>query len=112
MAQKTTIELVDDLDGGKADVTVTFALDGVSYEIDLRDANAAALRKVFEFWLPHARKVSKRGGARGSNGASNGRVKRDVDLNEVRTWARTQGYEVASRGRVKSELVAEYIAAH
>ena len=38
MAQKTQIILVDDIDGSEAIQTVTFALDGVSYEIDLNNA--------------------------------------------------------------------------
>ena len=46
MAQKVQVVLVDDLDGGHADETVTFSLDGVSYEIDLSHENAAAMRAV------------------------------------------------------------------
>ena len=44
MAQRVNIVLEDDLDGTDADETVTFALDGVGYEIDLSSANAATLR--------------------------------------------------------------------
>ena len=40
MAKRTVVVLEDDLDGGPADETVTFALDGVSYEIDLSSSNA------------------------------------------------------------------------
>ena len=40
MAQKVEVHLEDDLDGGPADDTVTFALDGKDYEIDLSTANA------------------------------------------------------------------------
>ena len=45
MAQKVNIILVDDLDGSEATETVSFGLDGASYEIDLNDGNAAALRR-------------------------------------------------------------------
>ena len=34
MAQKVEVRLEDDLDGGPAEHTVTFALDGKDYEID------------------------------------------------------------------------------
>ena len=46
MAQQVQVVLVDDLDGGKAAETVSFALDGVSYEIDLSAKNAAKLREL------------------------------------------------------------------
>ena len=44
MAQRTTIHLVDDLDESEAAETVSFALDGTAYEIDLNDEHAAELR--------------------------------------------------------------------
>lgn len=50
MAQKTQVILVDDVDGSEANQTVTFALDGVTYEIDLNDEHAAALRESLEEW--------------------------------------------------------------
>ena len=62
MAQKVNIVLVDDLDGTEATETVTFGLDGTTYEIDLNDANAAALREALSGYVGHARKVT--GGSR------------------------------------------------
>ena len=44
MAKKTTVMLVDDLDGSQAEEQVSFAVDGRSYEIDLSAANVARLR--------------------------------------------------------------------
>ena len=44
MAQQVNVVLVDDLDGTPAEETVTFGLDGISYEIDLTAENAARLR--------------------------------------------------------------------
>ena len=58
MAQKVHIVLVDDLDGTEATETVSFGLDGTSYEIDLNDKNAAALRDALAGYVGHARKVS------------------------------------------------------
>ena len=43
MAQKVRIILEDDLDGGPADETVRFGLDGGQYEIDLSNANACVM---------------------------------------------------------------------
>ena len=61
MAQKVNIVLVDDIDGSDASETVSFGLDGTSYEIDLNDKNAAALRDALSAYVGHARKVSTRG---------------------------------------------------
>ena len=44
MAQKIQVLLVDDLDGGEAEGTVRFGLDGVEYEIDLSAEHTEALR--------------------------------------------------------------------
>ena len=57
MASKTVVELFDDLDGGQADETVSFALDGVEYEIDLSAANATQLRSVLAAYVSHAHRA-------------------------------------------------------
>ena len=44
MAQTVKIILEDDIDGGEANETVRFGLDGGQYEIDLSSANATKLR--------------------------------------------------------------------
>lgn len=110
MAQKVQVILVDDVDGGEADETVSFALDGVSYEIDVSEANAEALREAIAPWITHARRVGgrastrSRGSAKPRGGASGGRS----DLSAVRAWARDNGYQVSDRGRVSSEIMAAY----
>ena len=57
MARRTQTILVDDIDGSEASQTVTFALDGVTYEIDLTDEHAAALRESFEEWTSKGRRT-------------------------------------------------------
>ncbi|WP_149203761.1 histone-like nucleoid-structuring protein Lsr2 [Actinotalea subterranea] len=109
MAQKVQVVLVDDIDGGKADETVTFALDGVSYEIDLSTGNAAALRDAFASWVGHARRVggrtrTARRSTGGSTRASGGQSA------EIRDWARANGYTVNERGRIPAEVKAAYDA--
>ena len=107
MAQKVNIVLVDDLDGTEATETVTFGLDGSSYEIDLNDANAAALRESLSGYVGHARKVtgtSRR--ARKTSGASSSNSK------DVREWAKSQGMEVSERGRISADVQQAYDAAH
>lgn len=107
MAQKVQVVLVDDIDGGSADETVTFALDGVGYEIDLSTGNAERLREVLAPYVGHARKAS-----RGSTGRRTGRGGRPAGNSaEIRAWARAQGLEVNERGRVPAGIVAMYEAA-
>ena len=56
MAQRVEVKLIDDLDGGDAAETVSFSLDGISYEIDLSDKHAKKLRDEFAAWTGHARR--------------------------------------------------------
>ena len=46
MAKRVQVVLEDDVDGSPADETVSFGLDGVSYEIDLSAANASRVAQV------------------------------------------------------------------
>lgn len=111
MAQKVNIVLVDDIDGNEADETVSFALDGTSYEIDLSNDNAAKLRDALAGYVGHARKVS--GGRRGRRtGGSSGSAGSDGDTRAIREWAKSNGYEVSDRGRVSAEIREAYAAAH
>lgn len=110
MAQHVNVVLVDDLDGSPADETVTFSLDGVSYEIDLTAANADRRRDGFQEWLQSARRVSgsrKRGNRTATKqstvGASN---------STIREWARANGHEVSERGRIKAEIVDAFNGAN
>lgn len=101
MAQKVNIVLVDDLDGSEADETVSFGLDGTSYEIDLTSDNAAKLREALAPYVGHARKVSSgrrsSGSARRTSSSSGG----GADLKEIRAWARKNGWpDLGDRGRI------------
>ena len=108
MAQKVNIVLVDDLDGTEATETVTFGLDGTTYEIDLNDANAAALREAMSGYVGHARKVTGGGrrGRKSSGGSSSSNTK------DVREWAKAQGMDVSERGRLSADVQQAYDAAH
>ena len=109
MAQKVSILLVDDLDGSEATETISFGLDGTSYEIDLNDQNAAALRESLSGYIGHARKVGAPGrrGRRTSTTTTSGPSAR-----EIRDWARSNGWDVPDRGRVSAEVREAFDAAH
>jgi hypothetical protein len=111
MAKKTTVVLVDDIDGGEIDdgkgETVFFALDGVSYEIDLSDSNASKLRDALKPFVDAGRRS-----ARGTRSAfAPGRSPRSSsreDLGHVREWLRARGHKVSDRGRIPATLLEEY----
>ena len=106
MAQKVSIVLVDDLDGSDATETVSFGLDGATYEIDLNDKNASALRDALAGYLGHARKVTN------VRGRKTKTVTSGPSARELRDWARSNGYEVSDRGRVPAEVRDAFEAAH
>ena len=108
MAQKVQVILVDDLDGGPAEETVSFSLEGVSYEIDLSSANAAKLRNDFASYVGNARRV----GGRSSAGRGRRRGTGDNRTAQIREWARANGHPVNERGRVAAGIVAAYDKAH
>ncbi|WP_395657044.1 Lsr2 family protein [Nocardioides sp.] len=111
MAQKVNIVLVDDIDGSEAAETVSFGLDGTTYEIDLNDANAAKLRDALSTYVGHGRKVGaapRRGGRRTSAAAAAG----GPSAKEIREWARENGHDVPDRGRVSAEVREAYDKAH
>ena len=112
MAQKVQVVLTDDLDGTQADETVQFALDGVTYEIDLSDDNAAGLREGLASWIGNARKVGGRSAARTRTGGRQRASGGKADLGAVRGWARENGFTISDRGRVSKEVLEAYTAAH
>lgn len=116
MARKVQVILSDDLDENlPADETVSFSLDGTSYEIDLAEKNAAELRDVFSRYVSAARKVGR--GSRGASGGGRsratggGRMDRD-QAGAIRDWARKNGHQVSDRGRIPASVVEAYEAAH
>jgi hypothetical protein len=112
VAQKITTLFIDDIDGGAAEGTVRFALDGTEYEIDLNAAHSEELRSALGKYVSHARKV---GGSVRRAGRAPGRVSRSagsaLNTTEIRSWARENGFEIKDRGRVPADLVAKYQAA-
>jgi hypothetical protein len=118
MAQRVEILLEDDFDGGSADETVAFGLDGAAYEIDLSEANAAKLRDQIAPWMTAARKTGGRR-ARRTSTSPDGRRSRassgpssPKQLAAVRAWARDNGYQVSDRGRVPARVRDAYKQAH
>jgi len=107
MAQITEVKLLDDLDGGEAAESVSFSLDGKSYEIDLSEKHAAALRDAFAPFVSSARRA---GGttatARPRMSTRAGRPRAETAA--IREWASANGMEVSARGRISSTVLEAY----
>lgn len=122
MAQKTVVSFIDDLDGkSEADETVEYAVDGVTYEIDLTGDNARALRDVFAPYIAAARRTGGRAKSstvgRGRSSSSGGAVSNAAGrsreaLKSIRDWAKSSGWTVSDRGRLPRNVVEAYDAAH
>ena len=108
MAQKVHIVLEDDLDGTPATETVSFGLDGTTYEIDLNDKNAAALREALAQYVGAGRKS----GSTGRRTRSAAKSTTGPSAREVRDWARSNGHTVPDRGRIPADVREAFDAAH
>jgi nucleoid-associated protein Lsr2 len=107
MAQITEVRLVDDLDGGDAAESVAFSIDGKSYEIDLSEKHAAALRDAFAPFVGSARRAG--GSAAVSRPRASVRAGRSrEETAAIREWANTNGHEVSARGRIPSTVLEAY----
>jgi hypothetical protein len=120
MAQKVLVQFVDDLDGsvGEDVSTVSFALDGVNYEIDLREVNANKLRNSLQDFVDSARRT----GGRIKKGVTPAQVAsapaRPTDARSkeqtkaIREWARKNGHDLADRGRIPANVIEAFEASH
>ena len=102
MAQKVEILLVDDLDGTKAAETLTFAIDGAAYEIDLNEKNATKLRQSLGKYVDNGRRLNGKRQAR----------RPSANTREIREWARSKGMEVSATGAISKGVREAYAQAH
>ena len=117
MAQRVQVMLVCDLHGDEtpASQTLEFALDGVTYEIDLCDDHAGQLREGLAGFVGVARRLGGRGTLSPSSRSSSRRRRRgggSGDAARIREWARGQGLAVPERGRIPADLAEKYAAAN
>lgn len=104
MAQTVQIIMTDDIDGGEATETVTFAIDGHGYEIDLNEDNAAALREMLAPYRKAGRKAPRASGWRRTGTTQ----QRNSETPKIRAWAQENGYEVGPRGRIHQHIIDAY----
>jgi hypothetical protein len=109
MAKKTVVVLEDDIDGSEASETISFALDGSEYVIDLNEGHANELRGALSRFTDAGRRVA---GGRGRPAARTKSSQGGPDAKAVRMWAVENGIQVNNRGRIHAEVVRKYEAAH
>jgi hypothetical protein len=114
MAQRVQVILVCDLHDGDVEgtETISFGLDGSSYEIDVCGAHATELRDAYAPFVGAARRAGRAGGggSRRSRGGRSGGG--DNKVAQIREWARSNGHQVSERGRISATIKAAYDAAH
>ena len=108
MAKKTTMVLVDDIDGSEATEAVSFGLDGTTYEIDLNDVHAEDLREVLAPFISVAREVAGAGRGRATTGSAKANRAGSINTKAVRAWADANGVAVSTRGRIKADVLKQY----
>lgn len=115
MAQKVSVQLVDDLDGGEAEETIEFGLDGVNYTIDLSGDNASGLRDGLAQFVHAAQRVGgrKKRSAKREAPALNGTPRAQTPASReqtqaIREWARKNNYKVSDRGRIPGDIVEAF----
>ncbi|MEU6023810.1 Lsr2 family protein [Micromonospora sp. NPDC047134] len=111
MARKVITVLTDDLDGGKADRTLEFSLDGVAYTIDVSDENAGVLRKALDPFINAGRRLGRGTDlgrtVRRATGPATPGMNREQNR-AIREWAVSNGYKISERGRIPVEVVEAY----
>ncbi|MEU5841482.1 Lsr2 family protein [Rhodococcus sp. NPDC047139] len=131
MAQKVRVQYFDDIDGqpimdGLAQ-SFRITVDGDEYELDLRPANADKFLAVLRPWL-HEKSPAKRG--RNARTITPKKTPAKVrtrtsgthkaipptrspeQLAAIRHWARNEGYDISSRGRIPRHILEQFEAAH
>lgn len=106
MATRNIIE--SDLSGNADATTVTFGLKDTWYEIDLTEEEQKELEAALRTYIESGRRTLPKETAR----------KRQVpettpeEREQIRAWARKQGYELADRGRIPKHIRKAYAEAH
>jgi hypothetical protein len=100
--KRTLVELIDDLDGGRADETVRLGLDGKLFELDLSKRNAKKLRTLLQPYVSGGRRIGRRSQVTPTH---------RYDTIAVRKWAESNGVDFAKRGRIPQDGLAQFHAA-
>jgi hypothetical protein len=111
MARKVEVKLVDDIDGGTADETLKFGIDGTNYEIDVNAKHAEELRASLAKFILSARRVGRAGITANRPRATAAPARSDRAQNQaIRDWAKRKKLTLSDRGRIPRNVVEQYEA--
>src|SRR5574340_274954 len=105
VARRTVVETYDDIDEtpiGSGGETISFAVDGVEYTIDLSEKNATEFRRKIDYYIGHAARV---GGRKRRGAPTRGITSDQPSVKDIRAWAEQAGLEVSARGRLPQKLL-------
>ena len=111
MAQRVSVDLVDDIDGARAVETLRFAIDGSEYEIDLGKRNADRLRAAMAVYIESGRRLVRTTGHGRGRTVVQRRVEVAADPRAVRAWAKANRVAIPDRGRIPLAVIEQYRAA-
>lgn len=115
MARKVVVQVVDDIDGtvfDEAGESISYAVDGVEYAIDLKDEHAKEFRETLDYYISHSMRVGGRKHRTDRSGSPTTARRPRGETQQIRTWAIEQGYELSPRGRIPAEIEHAFHAAH
>jgi hypothetical protein len=115
VARKVVVELADDIDGtvfGDDGESISYAVDGVEYVIDLKDEHAKELRETFEYYIAHSTRVGGRKHRADRQVNPTAPKRSSGETKKVRAWAIEQGHQLSSRGRIPAEIEQAFHDAH
>lgn len=104
MSRTVSVIVTDDIDGSAEAEAVTFSLDGQGYEIDLGPANRQRMRESLQPFMAAGRPTGRKAPRRAAPTRA--------DLAAIRAWAAGQGLRISERGRISTEVLSKYDAAH
>jgi hypothetical protein len=116
-----TTVITDDLDGSSGAETLTFAIEGTEYVIDLSKKNRTAFEKALKPFIeaartsraaPNGRRTARRSAPVKAVAKPRRAAKNSVDLKAIRAWAVESGLTISDRGRIAGDIVEAYQAAH
>ena len=113
MAKK--VITVDDIDGYDGDDVAKreFEVGGTKYTIDLGDANFKKLQEVLDALAPFvAEAVEVKQAGRARRSADSAPRLQGYTNGDVREWAKGEGLEISTRGKIADELYEKFIEAH
>lgn len=115
MAKQIITTITDDLDGSAADETVSFAIDGIGYEIDLNGRNAMKLREFLGAYVEAGTRLGRVDSGRHAQisrytaKASSVPAAANREQNtKIRAWAAENGWQLSDRGRIPQQVVDAY----